>query len=63
MIAKIIQEATDAVVAAVQGVDDILDAITGSVKDQVVNVLQGAGEITGDRWRAISGGNYQKCPP
>ena len=40
MLAKIIQEATDAVAAAINGVDDILDAITGSVKDQVINVLK-----------------------
>lgn len=38
MLAKIIEEATDAVAAAVKGVDNVLDAITGSVKDQVVNM-------------------------
>ena len=43
MLKEIINETSGAVVAAIQGVDDILDAVTGTVKNQVVNVLKGAG--------------------
>ena len=54
MLARIIEEATDAVAAAVRGVDNILDAITGSVKDQVVNVLKGTGEVAGTGVEAVA---------
>lgn len=40
MLKQIIQETTDAVTAAVQGVDNILGAVTSTVKNQVVNVMQ-----------------------
>ena len=34
MLAQIVNEVSDAVVAAVNGVDDILDAVTDTVKNQ-----------------------------
>jgi hypothetical protein len=46
MIKEIITEATDAVVAAIKGADDIMTAITSTVKNQVVNLLKGGGEVT-----------------
>ena len=45
MLKQIVTETTDAVVAAVQGADNILSAVTGTVKHQVINVLQGTGEV------------------
>ncbi len=47
MLAKIIQETTDAVAAAVNGVDNVLDAVTDTVKGQAVNVLRSTGEVAG----------------
>ena len=45
MIDKIIKEATDAVSAAIKGTGDIVGTVTNTVKEQVVNVVSGTGEV------------------
>lgn len=45
MLDRIIKEATDAVSAAIKGAGDIVGAVTTTVKDQVVNVISGTGDV------------------
>ena len=63
MLARIINETTDAVVAAVQGVDDILDAVNGTVKDQVINVIQTGGDIGGSTVLSLTPRVPEEKPP
>ncbi len=45
MLVKIVDEVAGAVAAAIQGVDNILDVLTDTVKNQVTGALQDAGDI------------------
>ncbi|HYF97334.1 MAG TPA: hypothetical protein VD947_04870, partial [Patescibacteria group bacterium] len=54
MLARIINETTEAIVAGVEGVDNILDAVTGTVKDQIINVLKSTGEVGGSTIEAVA---------
>ncbi len=45
MLAKLVTETKNIVVTAVEGADDILDALRGAVKNQIVNTLKDIKEI------------------
>ncbi len=55
MLAKLIEETTKAIVAAVKGVDNVVDAVRETVRDQLKGAMKDLGDVTTQGVESIQG--------